>query len=286
MSHTKALSGLLLAAALTAAVAIPTAGASHRTNAPLVSVSLGHRGATIHGPTRWHAGAVGISVATTVPDQELSLIRVRPGYSYTRFLADGARANSHGPGAVTAMRRVFAETEFLGGADVFPGTPASFTVTLRPGTYYLGEMSTRPAFRKITVVRGAGAVEPAAAARLTASDSHFRTNGPTLPAHGTITIRNTGRQIHRLNFVPVKTGTTRAQLGAWLRKTGGRPDGPPPPFAGHGPQLGTAMISPGQQFQFAYTLPPGQYAVVSFQPDSHTGKPQTLDGLYTIVTLR
>jgi hypothetical protein len=46
------------------------------------------------------------------------------------------------------------------------------------------------------------------------------------------------------------------------------------------------MISPGLQFQFAYTLPPGQYAVVSFQPDSDTGKPQTLDGLYTVVTLR
>lgn len=286
MSHTRALSGLLLAAAVAAAVATPTAGASHRTSSPLVSVTLGHRGATIHGPTRWHAGAVRISVTTTVPDQELSLVHFRPGYSYTRFLADGARANSHGPGAVAAVGRVFAGTEFLGGADVFPGTPASFTVTLRPGTYYLGEMSTRPAFRKITVGRGAGSVGPAAAARLTASDSHFRTNRPTLPAHGMLAIRNTGRQVHRLNFVPVETGTTRAQLGAWLRKTGGRPDGPPPPFAGRGPQLGTAMISPGRQFQFAYDLPAGQYAVVSFQPDSHTGKPQTLDGLYTIVTLR
>jgi hypothetical protein len=286
MSHTKALSYLLLAATLVAGVAVPPAGASHRTSAPLVTVSLGHRGATIHGPTRWHAGTVRISVATTVPDQELSLVRFRPGYSYTRFLADGALANSHGPAAIAAIRRVFAGTEFLGGADVFPGVPASFSVTVRPGTYYLGEMSARPVFREITVGRGAGAVEPAVAARLTAADSYFRTNRPTLPAHGTLTIRNTGRQVHRLNFVPVKTGTTCAQLGAWLRKTGGRPDGPPPPFAGRGPQLGTAMISPGRQFEFAYTLPAGQYAVVSFQPDSHTGKPQTLDGLYTIVTLR
>jgi len=287
MSYTRALGLLLLCtASLTAAVAVPPAGASRRTPVQLVSVTLGHRGATIHGSTRRHAGAVRISVTTTLPDQELSLVRFRPGYNYARFLADGARANSHGPGAVAAMRRVFAGTEFLGGADVFPDSPASFTVTLRPGTYYLGEMSRRPAFHKLAVGPGAGGVEPAASAQLTASDSRFHTNQPTLPAHGTITIRNTGRQIHRLNFVPVEAGTTRAELGAWLRKTGGRPDGPPPAFAGRGPQLGTAMISPGRRFQFGYDLPAGRYAVVSFQPDSHTGKPQTLDGLYTIVTLR
>jgi hypothetical protein len=280
MSRTQTLCGLLVAAALTAALAVPDAGASLRTRVPLVSVTLGHRGAAIHGTTRWDAGAVRISVSTTLPDQELSLVRFRPGYSYTRFLADGARANDHGPGAVAARRRVFAGTEFLGGADVFPGTPASFTVTLRPGTYYLGEMSRRPVFHKIAVGPDAGAVEPAESAQLTASDSSFHTNQPTLPAHGTLTIRNTGRQVHRLNFLPVKIGTTRAQLGAWLRTTGGRPDAPAPPFAGHGPQLGTAMISPGRQFQFAYDLP-----AVSFQPDSHSGKPQTLDGLYTIVTL-
>jgi len=279
-----ALAALALAAGLAAgASAAPRA---HEVGIPLIRVTLGHHGPLIHGPTHWQPGAVRISVSTPIPDQELTLLRFEPGYSYARFLNDGARANSHSHDAALAMQRVFADTDFLGGADVFPDSPASFTVTLRPGTYYLGEMSRRPAFHKLAVGPGAGGVEPAASAQLTASDSRFHTNQPTLPAHGTITIRNTGRQIHRLNFVPVEAGTTRAELGAWLRKTGGRPDGPPPAFAGRGPQLGTAMISPGRRFQFGYDLPAGRYAVVSFQPDSHTGKPQTLDGLYTIVTLR
>ena len=46
------------------------------------------------------------------------------------------------------------------------------------------------------------------------------------------------------------------------------------------------MISPGKSFELGYRLPAGEYAVLCFQPDSRTGKPQTLEGMYTVVTLR
>ena len=272
--------------ALAALIAAASASAGGRASLPLVRVSLGHRGPVIHGPLHWQTGAVRIRVSTAIPDQELTLLRFRHGYSYKRFLADGARAGGHGRAATAAMRRLFANTDFLGGADVFPGTPASFTVSVTAGTYYLGEMSGRPTFHKITVTGSKSATPPATHAVLAASDHGFHVNQKTLPAKGTITIRNTGRQIHRLNFIPVRTGTSRAQIGAYLRKTGGRPDGPQPPFARPGAQLGTSMLSPGRSFQLSYRLPAGTYAVLCFQPDSRTGKPQTLDGLYTVVTLR
>jgi hypothetical protein len=249
-------------------------------------VTLGKSGPTIQGRTHWRAGRVRISVSTHIPDQELTLLRFEPGYSYARFLADGARARGNGPRSRTALRRVFAKTVFLGGVDVFPGTPADFTVEVEAGTYYLGEMSGRPAFRKITVTGGSRPAAHATATVLTAYDFGFRANRTTLPARGTITIRNTGRQIHRLNLIPVEAGTTRAEIGAYLRTTGGRPDAPPPPFARRGPQLGTSMISPGERFDFGYRLPAGAYALLSLQPDSRTGKPQTADGMYTVVTLR
>ena len=41
-----------------------------------------------------------------------------------------------------------------------------------------------------------GTTQTASAPTVTA---HFRTNRPTLPAHGTITIRNTGRRIQTLD---------------------------------------------------------------------------------------
>lgn len=279
-----ALAALALSAGLAASAG--AAPRAYKAGIPLVRVTLGHRGPRIHGPTRWRPGAVRISVSTTLPDQELTLLQFKAGYSYTRFLRDGARANSRTRTAATALRRVLADTDFLGGADVFPGTPASFTVNLAPGTYYLGEMSNRPAFHKITVTGSKRVPTPTRHAVLTAYDFGFRTSQKTLPASGTIAIRNTGRQIHRLNLVPVKTGTTRAQVGAYLRKTAGRPDGPPPPFARRGPQLGTSMISPGKSFALSYRIPAGDYAVLCFQPDTRNGKPQTLDGMYTVVTLR
>jgi hypothetical protein len=86
--------------------------------------------------------------------------------------------------------------------------------------------------------------------------------------------------------VPIKRGTTGAQLGAYLRKTGATDNAPPPPFARKGPQLGTAAISPGQQMQLNYSLPPGEYALIDFGQDPSNGKPEALKGMFTVTTLR
>jgi hypothetical protein len=275
---------LSLAAGVAAAQA--TAAGSGRSGASTVSITGTGSKLVVTGPVQWRPGAVRIEAVSHGGEQEFTLLRFHPGYSYARFLADGARASGKGAAAAAAMRRVFADTEFLGGANVFPGTPASFTVTVRPGTYYLGAMTGRPSFRRITVAGAPAGPAPSTAATVTAYDFGFRTSAATLPAHGTITIRNTGKQIHRLLFEPVKAGTTRAQLGAYLRTTGGRPYGPPPSFARRGPQVGTAMISPGQTVELSYSLPAGRYALLCFQPDSDTGKPQALEGMYGVTTLR
>jgi hypothetical protein len=279
------------ACALATPIAAAQAGrsTSDRPAAPVtqtITVTMTAKGMSITGPTRWRPGAVRIAAVGRGAERELTLLRFRPGYSYSRFLADGARSAGGSSAAAAALHRVFAETEFLGGADVFPGEPAAFTVTLARGTYYLGEMKGRPAFRRI-VVAGAplGQAEKATVV-VTAYDFGFHASRRDLPAHGTIAIRNTGKQVHRLVFEPVRPGTTRAEIGAWLRKVGGRPYGPPPPFARQGPQLGTAMISPGEEVELTYSLPPGEYALLCFQPDSRTGTPQALEGMYGIATLR
>jgi hypothetical protein len=236
--------------------------------------------------TAWHPGAVTISATATRGEQELSLLRFKPGYSYARFLADGRRANGRGKAARAALARVMTRTDFAGGVNVFGGERASFSAVVRPGVYWLGEMNRRPLFRRI-VVRGAAEGQlPAAAATVDEYDFGFRIGRHALPARGTITIRNTGRQPHRLSLEPVKPGTTRAEVGAYLRQTGGRPYAPPPSFARRGPELGTALLSPGQTIRFRYAVPRGTYALVGWQEDTKTGRPQALEGMYAVTRLR
>lgn len=275
-----------IASATVCALALATlAGNSAAAVAPTVTATLGSHGAVITGPTHWRPGAIRIAAATRLPDQELVLLHFRPGYSYSRFQADGIQAQGHTAAATAALARVFANTIFDGGVNIFPSRSASFTVNVHPGVYYLGEMLRKPKLIPIHVAGPIAAAGSASAAVVTATDSSYRLPA-ALPAHGTITIRNAGRALHRLNFIPVKQGTTRAQLGAYIRKTHGNDNAPPPPFALEGPQVGTADISPGRTMQLTYDLPAGTYAVLDFNQDMKTGTPDTLEGMYAIATLR
>ena len=190
------------------------------------------------------------------------------------------------PAARAALQRIFAETVFEGGVDLFTGQTASFTVTVHPGTYYLGEMTSRPHFTPIRVSGAPETARPASAAVITATDAGYRLGRGALPANGTITIKNAGARPHRLNLIPVKPGTTRAQLGAYLRKTGARDNAPPPPFALKGPQLGIADLSTRQQMQLTYSLPAGTYALIDFDQNMTNGRPEALEGMYAVATLR
>lgn len=266
------------------ALAIVT-GTSAAAVSPTVTATLGSHGPTITGPTHWRSGPIRIAASTRLPDQELVLLHFRPGYSYKRFQADGIRAHGHPTAARAALARIFANTIFDGGVNIFPSRSASFTVNVRPGTYYLGELLQKP---ELTPIRVAGPVATtmlASAATVTATDSGYRLPS-TLPAQGTIMIRNAGRALHRLNFIPVSQSTTRTQLGAYIRTTHGSDNAPPPPFALKGPQLGTADLSPRRTMQLTYNLPAGTYAVLDFNQDMKTGRPDTLEGMYAIVTLR
>jgi hypothetical protein len=248
---------------------------------------MSSHGPTISGPRTWHPGAARIAVRSQVADQDLVLLHFRPGYSYARFLADGARAQRHSAAARAALRRIFVETIFDGGVDLWPGQSAGFAVTVQPGTYYLGEMTARPQFVPIHVAGAPEAAPTGPAALVTATDSGYQTSRGALPEAEMITIRNLGARPHRLNLIPVKQGTTRAELGAYLRKTGPRDNAPPPPpFALNGPQLGTANLSPHQQMQLTYRLPAGEYALIDLNQDMKSGRPETLEGMYAIVTLR
>jgi hypothetical protein len=273
--------------AVAASVLAFTTAAPAATNAPAQSVRvvLTAHGPRLSGPTVWRPGAVRIAARSRLADQEVTLLRFRPGYSYADFLADGRKARRHGSSSAAAVARVFAHTIFEGGVDLFRGQAASYTVRVTPGTYYLGEMTARPQLTPIHVAGAPAKAPPRAAGRITATDGGYRISG-ALPANGTIAFANAGRRPHRVNLLPVKPGTTRAQVVAYIRRTGGRENAAPPPFALNGPQVGTADLSPHRRMQLTYRLPAGTYAAVDFDQDMRTGRPDALEGLVAVVTLR
>ena len=276
-----------LAALCVCACATATPSAAHSTSTPSQTYSLRLDGKHLAiASTTWRPGAIHIAATATRGEQELSLLRFRAGYSYARFLADGRQADGRGKSARDALARIMAGTEFVGGVDVFPGEHASFAAVVHPGTYYLGELNDHPLFRAIHVAGARGQGLSPTAAVVDELDFGFHVRPHTLPARGTITIHNSGRQPHRMNLEPVKAGTTRAQVGAYLRRTGGRPGGPPPSFARRGPELGTALVGPGETIQLSYAVPAGTYVLISWQQDSATGKPQALEGMYGIASFR
>jgi uncharacterized membrane protein SirB2 len=260
-------------------------GSSPAAGAATVTVTLGAHGPTIAGPTRWHPGPVRIAAISRKADQEVTLLHFLPGYSYDNFVADGKTAQGHGTAAHTAVTHLFANTVFDGGINLFRGQSADFTATLKPGIYYLGEMTTRPQLTRIRVTGDQSTTTTPTTATITATDSSYRLAGE-LPSNGTATIANAGRHPHRANLIPVKPGTTRAQLGAYIRKTRGNDNAPAPSFALNGPQLGTADLSPNRRMQLTYDLPAGTYALLDFDHNLKTGRPNTLGGMYAIVTLR
>ena len=271
-----ALVALGLAAAATAAVSA---------SPQRITVSLTGNGPILHGPTSWQPGAVRVTATSRLADQDVTLLRFRAGYSYADFLADGTRAQRRGAASRAAIADVFAHTIFHGGIDLFRGQSASVTVNVQPGTYYLGEMTSPPHLTRIQVAGPASNATTRSAATITATNSSYSVSG-ALPANGTFTFANASSRPHRVNLIPIKPGTTRAQVVAYIHKTGGRDNGPPPPFALKGPQLGTADLSPHQQMQLTYRLPAGTYAALDFDQDMHTGRPETLEGMVAVVTLR
>jgi hypothetical protein len=282
---TKTLRGLPALCICACATATATAAGSASTPQQSYSLQLDGKHLAI-ASTTWRPGAIHIAATATRREQELSLLRFRPGYDYAKFVADGRRAEGRSKTARRALARIMTGTEFIGGVDVFPGEHASFAAVVDPGTYYIGELNDHPLFQAIRVTGApAGKLSPTGAV-VDEFDFGFHIRPSTLPAHGTITIHNAGRQPHRVNLEPVAAGTTRAQIGAYLRKTGGRPGVSRPSFARRGPELGTALVGPSETIQFSYVVPAGTYALISWQQDSASGKPQALEGMYGVASFR
>jgi hypothetical protein len=285
---------LTLAAAGTLATAGPAAAQGHQSEHPgQVTTVLVHGDGTNVTLSRSsvNEGRIAFKVDTSNGSQ-ITLFRLVGHATLDTFKADLAEEFSQDPSiAAKGTRDLNRDIRAFGLADVIPGTPATVTETLPAGAYYLMDLGagpgpTGPVFTTFTV-RHAGhqADRPGDRAhgpviKLTSAD---RFVGPrTLPARGTVTVRNVADTIHFMEMQPVVKGTTDAQIQAYLDS--GSQD--PPPFGVDGPGVGLDVLSPGRQAELTYSLPPGTYVLLCFVADDVTGMPHALMGMHKVVTLK
>jgi hypothetical protein len=286
---------LTLAAAGTLATAGPAAAQGHQSEHPgQVTTVLVHGDGTNVTLSRSsvNEGRIAFKVDTSNGSQ-ITLFRLVGHATLDTFKADLAEEFSQDPSiAAKGTRDLNRDIRAFGLADVIPGTPAMVTETLPAGAYYLmdtgaGPGPTGPVFTTFTV-RHAGHQ----ADRLTGDRAHGpvvkltsadRFVGPqTLPARGTVTVRNISDTFHFMEIQPVEKGTTDAQIQEYLDS--GSQD--PPPFLGDGPGVGLDVLSPGLQAELTYNLPKGTYVLLCFVADDVTGMPHALMGMHKVVTLK
>jgi hypothetical protein len=80
----------------------------------------------------------------------------------------------------------------------------------------------------------------------------------TLPARGHIRVRNVSDTLHFLSLLPVKPGTTDADVQTFLDGS----SSVSPLIDGPGAELNS--LSPGRQMRLSLNLPPGTYVMVCF----------------------
>ena len=142
--------------------------------------------------------------------------------------------------AAKGTRDLTRDAVFYGLAQVSRTTPAAVTRRLTRGSYYLVDLGRYPAVPlhpTTLTVRRCGCADhrpPAfsATVSLTTAD-RFVTPG-TLPAKGTIRVRNFSDTLHFVALMRVKAGTTDTQVQQYF-DSGAQG---PPPFAERGPGVG------------------------------------------------
>lgn len=264
---------LVVAVLAAAGVAVaPGQAVAHEQQQVDIAVGVGGFAA----PDTIRAGAVTFKVSNTDPAGAwLGMVRLKAGVSREQYLADLTRAM--GPDPVEGGKAVAKDAEMLGGVAV-ARVPASVTMRVSPGDYLLvdfrdvGLPDLAERIRPVRVVAGHGQAPPRAEQVIMVLDGRY-----VAPAviRGSVRVVNLSPHVNEAMVMPVRPGTTDADLEAFFRRTG------PAPFTG-GP-TGVVPLSPGRSAVLDVDLPAGDYALVTWVTDTRTGRMFAADGMRALV---
>lgn len=245
-----------------------------------------------------HAGKVTISVESLFEDtgdgHHLAggaiMFKLNPPATLATLRADFQDGISDDNAvAARGTRNLTRHARFYGLGEITHRKTVSVTQTLSAGTYYLTDnpelAEGTPHLVPLKVVgtsRGDTGKESRhlTTVSMTAND-RFAVPG-SLPAKGTISVRNRSDTLHFMQMWPVLPGTTDKAVQAWL-DDGAQGD---PGFFVDGPSTGLYLLSPGQTAQMTYDMPPGSYLLLCEIRDARTGVPHVFMGMHKVVTLK
>jgi hypothetical protein len=131
---------------------------------------------------------------------------------------------------------------------------------------------------KVTPSSRAAAPEPKADITLTLSDYDFQLSRPLTAGRHIIAVKNTGPQPHEFFLARLLPGKTPMDMAVFAEN----PQGEPPGI----PMGGITDIVPGDVVYLAVDVPPGEYALICFDPDAKDGKPHLAHGMIKQITVK
>jgi hypothetical protein len=250
---------------------------------------------SIKGPRKFSAGRVDLKLKAVGGEQEIEIVRLKPGYTFADVNRDfgafgayeGGAPGASKQAALKGLRRVVRNVKFYGGLDTGSLRSVQGSVVLnKPGKYYIvNDENQGPAQpHKIVVTAKVGTRSvPVSTATVKATTAKRFIGAKVLPHKGTITFKNRSTNSpHFLVLQHVKKGTTRRQVIAYVNSNSQAP----PPW-GLKDNVATDVVGEGKSQTLTYDLPRGTYVEMCFFPDLQGSlMPHAAMGMDRIVKLK
>ncbi|WP_378789499.1 hypothetical protein ACFMQL_37180 [Nonomuraea fastidiosa] len=240
--------------------------------------------------------------AEGAPGYWWTIYKLRNGATLQQFVEWMAQSASPDPAiALPAVRALYENVDYSGGAKIHPGDTVELTQNMTPGIYYFGSQAVWGAQRAAAAPAAApspfgwlevtGEVAPARMPKIDGVVSMKRLHDRNImlapvsaPANGRLLVRNDTDQPQEAVFLELAPGATDRDIQEYFdAELEGRPLPPRPFYDSVG---GMLALSPGKELVLKPGLPPGRYGIFSWLREPETGIDSAALGMHRVITLR
>ena len=214
------------------------------------------------------------------------LLKARRGYTKKEAVRDVARMFE----SAKVMKRFERNVTLLGGVSAQPGERGVMWAKLPRGRYWVVDtMPEKMEARDVKVLRVGGkritGDLPGAKTLRAVSEHEWAAAPGTIPASGRLVLRNSSDANHMYGIARLADGKTVDDFAAWIEELKKGNETQPPVSFDIGTESG--VVGAGRAMSLRYDLPPGDYVLVCWWPDTDMGNmPHVMMGMFKGLTLK